>query len=138
MKKLLLLLLVPTFIQAEEFNLVCEGETFTFDDYGNKSNYSETIGIKVREENIKIKKYTYSTWRNDLIESSYIKDEDSISVAQTSRMGSCSYINYMVDINRVTGLIETIWRQTDSCKEGELIMQANFEGKCKKQKGNAF
>ena len=62
MKKLLiLLLLIPTLIQAEEFNLVCEGEElYTFasrDGWKDK----KIIVVKVREESIRIDNSTYST-----------------------------------------------------------------------------
>ena len=147
MKKLLLiLLLAPTLIQAEEFNLVCEGEKLTFDGYGNENKYPETIGVNVREESIKIGKYSYS---NDVIdsssgfiESSYIKDNDLITVNQTYSEAptkkNCGLTNYSVNIDRITGMIKTEWRQTDICMDKKYFMHVIYEGKCKKQKGNAF
>ena len=147
MKKLLLiLLLIPTLIQAEEFNLVCEGDTFTYDDYGNESKYSEIIGVKVGEESIKIGKNSYSTLVFDNSfssrETSYIKDNDFITVTQTHRESAtkkhCGITKYTANIDRITGLIKTEWRQTDRCMDTKYFMQAIYEGKCKKQQGNAF
>ena len=143
MKKLLLLLLfIPTLIQAEEFILICEGEKATFDNYANVKKYIDKIGVKVREESIEIGKNTYSTRGNNFIESSYTKTNDLISVFQISKSGSnnesCSQITYMAEINRITGIIRTSWRLTDPCMDEGYFSHATYDGECKKQKNNPF
>ena len=147
MKKLLLfILLAPTLIQAEEFNLVCEGEKLYISNNQVDSTSSETIGIKVGEESIKIGKNSYSTLVFDnsfsSLEASYIKDNDLITVTQTHRESAtkkhCGITKYIANIDRITGLIKTDWRQTDKCMSKDYFMHAIYEGKCKKQKENAF
>ena len=147
MKKLLLiLLLIPTLIQAEEFNLVCEGEKLTFDGYGNENKYPETIGVKVRKESITIDKARYSdTKYDDSIgkrETNYLKNNDLITVfsniTDPITKKHCGYITYTANIDRITGMIKTEWRQTDECMDKKYFLHTIYEGKCKKQKGNAF
>ena len=143
MKKLLLLvLLATTLIQAEEFNLVCEGEMIYLADNQADSKFSKTIGVKVREESIKIDKYTFYTRIIDSLSSylavEYIKDNNLITVTKTSKIAPnkkhCSIIDYTANINRVNGAMKTEWRQTDKCMSKEYFFHAIFEGKCKMQR----
>ena len=146
MKKLLLLLLVPTFIQAEEFNLVCEGERLSFDNFDNESKYSKTITVKVKEESITIDKVNYSDAKfDDSLEknvTNYLKNNDSIKVfrniTDNTTKERCNYLSYTADIDRVSGVIKTELRITDKCMDRRDFTHIIFEGKCKKQKGNAF
>ena len=144
-KLLLLLLLLPTLIQAEDFNLVCEGEKLYMFDNQDGFNDKETIAVKVKEKSIKIKNNTYSTSTYDSygkIETNYLKNSDLITVTQTSSdepsKKHCGYITYTANIDRITGMIKTEWRQTDKCMSKDYFAHTIFEGKCKKQKGNAF
>ena len=106
------------------------------------SKFFKTIRVKVREESIKIDKYTFYTRINDSLSSylsiEYIKDNDLITVTQTSKIAPnkkhCSIIDYTANINRVTGVIKTDWRKTDKCMSKEYFFHAIFEGKCKMQR----
>jgi len=147
MKKLLLLLfLVPTLIQAEEFNLVCEGEKLSMASVMDGFKDKETIAVKVREKSIEIKNVTYSTRTSDesygKIKTNYLKNSDYITVFSTSRdtpsKKHCSFVDYTANIDRVTGMIKTDWRQTDKCMSKDYFLHIIYEGKCKKQKENAF
>jgi len=85
MKKLLLiLLLIPTLIQAEEFNLVCEGEKLSMANDIDGFTTKETIAVKVREESISIDNYDYYDYKHAdssrKVEMNYIKYDDLIRV----------------------------------------------------------
>ena len=147
MKKLLiLLLLIPTLIQAEEFNLVCEGERLYFDSTKSESITPKTITVKVKEESIKIDKVNYSdtNFEGEIskIETHYIKHDDLIrvfsNITDTPSKEHCGYTTYTAEIDRVSGLIRTEFRRTDECMDKRYFAHFIYEGKCKKQKGNAF
>ena len=147
MKKLLiLLLLIPTLIQAEEFNLVCEGEElYTFDSRDGWKD-KKIIVVKVREESIRIENSTYSTQKKNNsagnFESLYTKDTDLITVFLTNihppKKNNCQRADFTASIDRVSGLIKTESRITDKCRGKKWFMGKIYEGRCKKQKGNAF
>ena len=145
-KLLLLLLLIPTLIQAEEFNLVCEGERLTMANGIDGFKAKETITVKVREESISIDNVNYSDAKYDNslgnVETNYIKYNDLIKVFSnvkgTPTKKHCVYSTYIAEIDRVSGVIKTEHRQTDKCMDKRYYVHVIFEGKCKKQKGNAF
>ena len=47
-------------------------------------------------------------------------------------------MTYTAEIDRVSGVIKTEQRLTDECRSKKFFIHTFFEGKCKKQKGNAF
>ena len=60
MKKLLiLLLLIPTLIQAEEFKLVCEGERVLNKSDSDIFRIKKYIVVKVRKDSIRAEDETY-------------------------------------------------------------------------------
>ena len=136
MKKLLLLLfLLPTLTQAEEFNLVCEGEEkslmkeFTFTE-------EKTIVVKVRADYVDVDNISYITKKS--IKESYYKfnsiDKDSIVVSfYGKKTGDCRETESSAHISRITGLIETTTMYWDTCKVEEFVQRTTFEGQCKKQ-----
>ena len=145
-KLLLLLLLVPNLIQAEEFALVCEGEKLSMASGMDGFKDKETITVKVREESITIDKVYYSDAKYDdslvKVETNYINYNDLIqvfsNVTDTPTKKHCGYITYTANIDRVSGVIKTEWRKTDECMNERYYVHVIYEGKCKKQKGNAF
>ena len=147
MKKLLLiLLLAPTLIQAEEFNLICEGERLYFDSTKSESKTPKTITVKVKEESIEIDKVNYSdtNYEGEIskIETHYIKLDDLIrvfsDVTDTPSKEYCGYTSYTAEIDRISGLIRTKYRTTDDCMDKRYFAHVIYEGKCKKQQGKAF
>lgn len=139
-------MLVPNLIQAEEFALVCEGEKLSMASGMDGFKDKETITVKVREESIEIKNVTYSTRTSDdsygKIKTNYLKNSDYITVfsnvTNTPTKKHCGYITYTANIDRVSGVIKTEWRKTDECMNERYYVHVIYEGKCKKQKGNAF
>ena len=147
MKKLLiLLLLIPTLTSAEEFNLVCEGEKLSMANDIDGLTTKETIAVKVREESISIDNYDYYDYKHAdssrKVEMNYIKYDDLIrvfsDVTDTPTKKNCRNMTYTAEIDRVSGVIKTESRLTDKCMSKKFFIHTFFEGKCKKQKGNAF
>ena len=149
MKKLLiLLLLIPTLIQAEEFNLVCEGEMLYMSDSTDGRKEKKTMVVKVKEESIVID--DWPPYRNrkgkwglgGTIETNYLKNSELISVYQTKRDKAdneqCRVTHFTADIDRISGVIKREMRETDRCRDKSFFWHSIYRGKCKKQKGNAF
>jgi hypothetical protein len=144
MKKLLLLiLLAPILIQAEELYLVCEGTdegSNIFFDKGYKWDDAKFY-IKATDKKIEVTDSYFQGMKGDTFKHfSYTKDKDFIkidSVREYERYYSfndyCIEQNYSLEINRMTGKINTEWSQKNSC--GDKIDQHNsFKGICKKRK----
>ncbi|MDA7843391.1 hypothetical protein N9A26_00090 [bacterium] len=149
MKKLLiLLLLIPTLIQAEEFNLVCEGEMLYMSDSTDGHKEKKTMVVKVGEKSIVID--DWPPYRNrkgkwglgGTIETNYLKNSELISVYETTRdkpdNKNCRVVDFTADIDRISGVIKREMRETDRCRDKSFFWHSIYRGKCKKQKGNAF
>ena len=77
MKKLLiLLLLITTLAQAEEFKLVCEGERVLNKSDSDVFRIKKSIVVKVRKDSIRAEDETYYNGKSERFEGSYIQDED--------------------------------------------------------------
>jgi hypothetical protein len=128
MKKLLLLLLLaPNLIQAEELNLVCEGIATKPAFTTNREFY-----IKATDETIEM--LPYSLFKGyDFI---YKKDKDLITVnvkeKQEYNDGYCTEYYYSLVINRMSG---TIYYEYDAMNPCEKTYHdyGTFKGTCKKQ-----
>lgn len=143
MKKLLILLLLsPTFIQAESLYLVCEGKVKMYKD--NKID-QENSGlpldiplmqdkqiVEVYESKIIVAGKTYIKG-DDLFKNEYIKNTSSI-YARSSTVAKCWSTNQKVSINRITGAIKVSFKNINKkCAEKDYI-ESTYEyfGKCKK------
>jgi len=156
LKKLLLLLfLLPTLTQAEEFNLVCEGEEV---NVSHKPDYileeKKTIVIKVGENFLSFgNNFFPGTQKFDddnfgKYESNYYKGKDSIVLSywgQEDPGGQdipgndyCPEYDGTIKIDRITGVIREEQKKWDKCSSDFIFWHHTFEGKCKKQKENAF
>ncbi|MDA7690840.1 hypothetical protein N8782_00435 [Methylophilaceae bacterium] len=140
MKKLLLiLLLAPTLIQAEEFNLVCEGEENIISKQFGFREEKKTIAVKVRKDFIAVDSIRYEApydndgRRKDKYYIWWAKGEDSITVSfADKKISGCRETESSTEIDRITGLIETVTLYWDTCK-GKVLERRAFEGQCKKQ-----
>ena len=150
MKKLLLLLLIaPTLILAEEFSLVCECEQTKTIDGKNEIISNEQFIIQVKDEILvidndswaKSEKYL-NTKGSDSDFTGEIKYKKGMSMIEASMdavlsMGSCAElkIKNKIEINRISNNISMIkiMERSDICKKENKIMSTNIKGNCKKQ-----
>ena len=150
MKKLLLLLLIaPTLILAEEFSLVCECEQTKTIDGKNEIISNEQFIIQVKDEILVVdndswersEKYT-NTQGSDAEFTGEIKYKKDLYMIEGSMdavftMSSCAElkIKNKIEINRISRNISMIkmMERSDICKKENKIMNTNIKGKCKKQ-----
>jgi hypothetical protein len=138
MKKLLiLLLLIPTLIQAEEFKLVCEGERVLTKSDSDVFRIKKSIVVKVRKDSIRAEDETYYNGKSARFEGSYIQDEDSISAmtvyTEAPSKSSCSVVGHDLSINLIEETVYITKRETNECKKKGYFTKIDFTGKCKKQ-----
>jgi hypothetical protein len=143
MKKILILLmLITTLSQAEEFKLVCEGEQVLTKSDSDIFRIKKSIVVKVRNASIRAEDETYYNGKSARFEGSYIKDKGSISAmtvyTETPSKNSCSEVGHDLSINLINETIYTTKRQTNECKKKGYITNIDFVGKCKKQTLLAF
>ena len=141
-KLLLLLLLIPTLIQAEEFKLVCEGERVLTKSYSDVFRIKKSIGVKVRKASIRAEDETYYNGKSARFEGSYVKNKDLITAwtvyTETPSKRSCSVVGHDLSINLIDETIYITKRETNECKKKGYFTNIDFSGKCKKQKLEAF
>ncbi|MDB4096847.1 hypothetical protein N9542_02310 [Methylophilaceae bacterium] len=138
MKKLLiLLLLIPTLIQAEEFKLVCEGERVLNKSDSDVFRIKKSIVVKVRKDSIRAEDETYYNGKSARFEGSYIQDEDSISAmtvyTEAPSKSSCSVVGHDLSINLIEETVYITKRETNECKKKGYFTKIDFTGNCKKQ-----
>ena len=138
MKKLLvLLLLIPTLSQAEEFKLVCDGEQLLTKSDSDVFRIKKTIVVKVRKASIRAEDETYYTGKSARFEGSYIKDKDSISAmtlyTEAPSKSSCSVVGHDLSINLMDKTLYITKRETNECKKKGYFTKIDFAGKCEKQ-----
>ena len=138
MKKLLiLLLLIPTLSQTEEFKLLCEGEQLLTKSNSDVFRIKKSIVVKVRKTSIKAADETYYNGKSARFEGSYIKDNNSISAmtvyTEAPSKNSCSVVGHDLSINLIDEKIYTTKRETNECKKKGYFSKIDFIGKCKKQ-----
>ena len=136
-KLLLLLLLIPTLIHAEEFKLVCEGERVLTKSDSDVFRMKKSIVVKVRKESIRAEDETYYNGKSARFEGSYIQDEDSISAmtvyTEAPSKSSCSVVGHDLSINLIDESVYITKRETNECKKKGYFTKIDFTGKCKKQ-----
>jgi hypothetical protein len=138
MKKILiLLLLITTLTQAEEFKLVCEGEQVLTKSDSDVLRIKKSIVVKVRKTSIRAEDETYYNGKSARFEGSYIQYEDSISAMtiykEAPSKSSCSVVGHDLSINLIDESIYTTKRETNECKKKGYFTKIDFTGKCKKQ-----
>ena len=138
MKKLLiLLLLIPTLIGAEEFKLVCEGERVLNKSDSDVFRIKKSIVVKVRKDSIRAEDETYYNGKSARFEGSYIQDEDSISAmtvyTEAPSKSSCNVVGHDLSINLIEETVYITKRETNECKKKGYFTKIDFTGNCKKQ-----
>ena len=138
MKKLLiLLLLIPTLIQAEEFKLVCEGERVLTKSDSDVFRIKKSLVVKVRKDSIRAEDETYYNGKSARFEGSYIQYEYSISAmtvyTEAPSKSSCSVVGHNLSINLIDETVFTTKKETNECKKKGYFTKIDFAGKCKKQ-----
>ena len=136
-KLLLLLLLITTLAQAEEFKLVCEGERVLTKSNSDVFRMKKSIVVKVRKASIRAEDETYYNGKSARFEGSYIQYEDSISAmtvyTEAPSKSSCSVVGHDLSINLIDETIYITKRETNECKKKGYFTKIDFTGKCKKQ-----
>ena len=79
----MLLLLITSLTQAEEFKLVCEGERVLTKSDSDVFRMKKSIVVKVRKASIRAEDETYYNGKSARFEGSYIQYKDSISAMTT-------------------------------------------------------
>ena len=147
MKKIILiLLLIPNLVMAEELILLCKGlQQYLYDNSGNLSSYQNEYSIKVFDDSMSFitSSNKWETYINDRFN---INDVEAVMVYEKTKdsiygMRDITYNLYKryeyskVEINRITGDIlymqESLTKATDEYKEKSYSM--TFAGKCKKK-----
>ena len=136
-KLLLLLLLIPALIHAEEFKLICEGEQIVTKNNSDVFRIKESIVVKVRNASIRAEDETYYNGKSARFEGSYIKDKELISAmtvyTEAPSKSSCSVVGHDLSINLIDETIYITKRETNECKKKGYFTNIDFIGKCKKQ-----
>ena len=145
-KLLLLLLLIPNLVMAEELILLCKGiQQYLYDNSGNLSSYQNEYSIKVFDDSMSVIRSSnkWETYINDRFNINdveadmvYEKTKDSIYGMRDITYNLYKRYEYSkVEINRITGDIlymqESLTKATDEYKEKSYSM--TFTGKCKKK-----
>ena len=136
MKKLLLIaLIIPNFVLAEDFKLVCEGEESTFrnDVLENTSKASRTLQVKddfiiIDSMTYKSKTFDYGAIKGS---SKYVKDDTQIVLETTQVSNECDTALMNVKLNRSSGMIEAASKRIGACDGSSFTTSSKFMGKCK-------
>ena len=150
MKKLLILLLLsPTFIQAESLYLVCEGKVKMYKDNKIDQENSGILSdiplmqdkqiVEAYESKIIVASKTYTNTGERLIgddkfHNEYIKNGSSIN-ASHSTITKCWSTTQTVSINRISGSIKVSFKNINKKCAGKDYIEATYEyiGKCNKE-----
>ena len=143
MKKLLLILfLIPTFVLAEDFTLVCDGEMRTYRNYKPENVSQRTMVIDVKEKGIKVDSIIYKTetWKSYDGEvgdtTSYSKNDKEILLKRTSfDKEQCFFakVTKELKINRISGIVTLHYKMDDTCGTGTFLFVSNIKAKCEKK-----
>ncbi|MDA7843388.1 hypothetical protein N9A26_00075 [bacterium] len=143
MKKLLLILfLIPTFVLAEDFTLVCDGEMRTYRNNKPESVSQKTRVIDVKESAIRIDGEIYKTETSKSYDdemghtTSYRKNDKKILLKRTSfNKEQCYFakITEELEINRISGILTSHYKIEDTCGKGTFLFVSNIKAKCEKK-----
>lgn len=136
MKKLLLIaLIIPNFVLADEFKLICEGEESKYRNDVLENTSKISLKLQVRDDSILIDSMTYKSKTFDYGavkgSSKYVK-EDAQIVLETSQVSNeCDTSLLNVKLNRTSGMIETNSKRIGTCDGSSFTAETKFKGKCK-------
>ena len=136
MKKLLLIaLIIPNFVLADEFKLICEGEESKYRNDVLENTSKASLTLQVKNDSIVIDSMTYKSKTFDYGavkgSSKYVK-EDAQIVLETSQVSNeCDTSLLNVKLNRTSGMIETNSKRIGTCDGSSFTAETKFKGKCK-------
>jgi hypothetical protein len=135
MKKLILIaLIIPNFVLADDLKFVCEGEKSNYrnDVLENTSKASFTLHAK--DDSIVIDSMTYKSKTFDYGaikgESKYAKEDDLIVLETTQVSNECDTALLNVKLNRSSGMIESTDERIGACDGSSFTTSTKFKGKC--------
>ena len=143
MKKLLIILfLIPTFVLAEDFTLVCDGEMRTYRNNKPENVSQKTMVIDVKDSAIRIAGdiYKTETWKSidgDVGHTNtYRKNDKEILVKSTSfNKEQCWFakVTEEIKINRISGILTLHYKGEDTCGKGTFLFVSKIKAKCEKK-----
>ena len=136
MKKLLLIaLIIPNFVLADEIKLVCEGEESNYRNDVLENTSKTSFTLHVRDDSILIDTMTYKSKTFDYGaikgSSKYIKEDAQVVLATTQVSNECDTALLNVKLNRSNGMIESTAKRIGACDGSSFTTSTKFKGKCK-------
>ena len=135
MKKLLLIVLtIPTFVLADDFKLVCEGEESNYRNDVLENTSKASFILHVRDDSIVIDSMTYKSKTFDYGaikgSSKYVKEDNQIVLETTQVSNECDTALLNVKLNRSNGMIESTAKRIGACDGSSFTTSTKFKGKC--------
>jgi hypothetical protein len=136
MRKLLLIALtVPNFALAEDFKLMCQGETSTFRNNVLENISKASRSLHVKDDSMVIDSITYKNKTFDYGSikgsSKYIKEDTQIILETTQVSNECDTVLLNVKLNLSSGMIKTVSKRIGACDGSSFTTSTKFKGKCK-------
>ena len=136
MKKLLLIaLIIPNFVLADEIKLVCEGEESDYRNDVLENTSKASLTLQVKNDSIVIDSMTYKSKTFDYGaikgESKYIKDDAQVILETSQVSNECYTALFSVKLNRSNGFIESTAKRIGACDGSSFTTSTKFKGKCK-------
>ena len=136
MKKLLLIVLtIPTFVLADDFKLVCEGEESNYRNDVLENTSKASLTLQVKNDSIVIDSMTYKSKTFDYGaikgSSKYIKEDSQVVLETTQVSNECDTALLNVKLNRSNGMIESTAKRIGACDGSSFTTSTKFKGKCK-------
>ena len=136
MKKLLLIVLtIPTFVLADDFKLVCEGEESNYRNDVLENTSKASFTLHVRDDSIVIDSMTYKSKTYDYGaikgSSKYVKEDAQVVLETTQVSNECDTALLNVKLNRSSGAIESTAKRIGACDGSSFTTSTKFKGKCK-------
>ena len=136
MKKLLLIaLIIPNFVLADEIKLVCDGEESNYRNDVLETTSKTSLKLQVRDDSIVIDSMTYKSKTFDYGaikgSSKYVKDDRHIVLETNQISNECDMASMNIKLNRTTGMLETTSKRIGACDGSSFSTLTKFEGKSK-------
>jgi len=127
--------MIPNFILAEDFKLVCEGEMSTYRNNVQENVSNEIQTLHVKDDSINIDSITYKnkTYNYGSIKGSskYLKDDAKIIVETFQISNECDTATLNIKFNRASGMVKSTSKRIGACDGSSFTTSTKFKGKCK-------
>ena len=136
MKKLLLIaLIIPNFVLADEIKLVCDGEESNYRNDVLETTSKTSLKLQVKNDSIVIDSMTYKSKTFDYGaikgESKYTKEDAQVILETSQDSNECDTALLKVKLNRSNGMIESTAKRIGACDGSSFTTSTKFKGKCK-------